>query len=194
MSTYAFATVLTDLNTTLGDSTDITFSSGEKTRALTRAWNDPYVVNPVWDTSLTYTQGTYQYTVPSTLTTLQDIYISPTGSSSPMPDPIDAGLWEKVGSKLQFHSDADRLIPTGYILYLKGNYKLTTSDNLPDEAMYEYVLSLAGVNTLSLLGHKKANLFLKNDTTMAELIGLRRELQNDVREGRQRLRRAFESA
>lgn len=194
MSTYDFATVLTDLNTTLGDSSDVTFSSSEKTRALTRAWNDPYVVKHVWDTSLTYTQGTYQYSLPSTLTSIQDIYIAPSGATQPMPDPIDADLWEKVGSKIQFHSKTDRLIPSGYILYLKGNYKLTTADSLPNEAMYEYVLSVAGVNTLSLLGHKKANLFLKNDTTMVELIGLRRELQNDVREGRQRLRRAFESA
>jgi hypothetical protein len=194
MATYAFATVLTDLNTVLGDSADVTFTSGEKTRALTRAWNDPYVVSHVWDTSLTYTQGTYQYTQPSTLTSLQDIYIAVTGASLPMPDPIDSDLWEKISGKIQFSSRTDRIIPTGYTLYLKGHYKLLTTDSLPNEAMYEYVLSLAGVNTLTLLGHKKANLFVKNDTTMGEMIGLRRELQNDVREGRQRLRRTFESA
>lgn len=187
-------TALSTLDTILGDSGNITFSTAEKSRAMTRAWNDSFVVKTVWDTSLTYTQGTYQYSLPATLSTLQDIYISPTGSTQPYPEPISNDLWEYVGSKIQFRQKADYAIPNGYVLYLKGHYKFATTDSLPSVNLQEYVLALAGVNTLTLLSHKKANLFVKNDTTMGELIGLRRELQNDVRELRMRLPKKFESA
>lgn len=185
---------LTELNTILGDSADVTFTSSEKTRALTRAWRDPYVVNPVWDTSLSYATGTYQYTRPATLSAIEDIYISPTGSSQPFPDPIDNSVWEVVNDKIQFNSAGNRFIPNGYTLYLKGRYKATTSDTLTDERVIEYVLALAGVYTIKLLMHKKANLFTKNDTTVSELIGIKRELENDVRDFRRSLRRGWESA
>lgn len=189
-----FATAETTLDTIIGDAADTTFSSSEKQRALTKAWNDSYVVDEVWDTSLTFATGTYQYTLPNALTTVQDIYISATGSSSPFPDPVDSSFWELVDGKIQFSSQAAAIIPHGYTLYLKGHKKLTTSDSIANTDMQEYVLALAGVETLKLLTHKKANLFTKNDVTMAELIGLRRELQQDVKDLRSKLRRAWESA
>lgn len=188
-----FGTALTELNTILGDAGDVTFTSAEKTRALTRAWNDQYVVTTVWDDSLIYTTGTYQYGVDN-MTTVKDVYLSTTGTSKPMPDPIDGGLWEVIDGNIQFNSKADTIIPTGYILYLKGTLKLTTDDTLDNVNLQEYVLASAGVNTLTLLGFKKANLFVKNDLSMAELIGLRRELMVDVKEGRTRLLKEFQSA
>lgn len=194
MAALDFTTALTTLNTTIGDSSDTTFSSSEKQRALTKAWNDSYVTNEVWDTSLTYSTGIYQYALPATLTSLQDIYISVTGISSPFPDPIDNDLWELVNGKIQFTWRADAIIPNGYTLYLKGRYKLTTSDSISDINMQEYVLALAGVETLKMLTHKKANLFTKNDVTMGELITLKRDLQQDVITLRRMLRRSWESA
>lgn len=188
-----FTTGLATLNTILGDSTNVTFTVAEKTRALTRAWNDQYVTKIVWDDSLVYVTGTYQYSLDN-MSTVKDIYLSPTGASKPMPDPIDGGLWEVIDGNIQFNSKADTIISTGYILYLKGNYKLTTDDTLDDVGLQEYVLALGGVNTLTLLGFKKANLFVKNDITMAELIGLRRELMVDVKEGRTRLLKEYQSA
>lgn len=187
---------LTELNTILGDASNTTFSVAEKTRAMTKAWNDSYVVIPIWDdSSLSYTQGVYQYALPSTLTALQDIYISPSGSSQPTPEPISNDLWELVAGNIQFTQRADYTIPNGYTLYLKGRYKLDpNSDTLDTVNLQEYVLSLAGANTLTLLAHKKANLFIKNDTTMGELIGLRRELLSDVKEARTKLQKEYESA
>lgn len=190
----AFADALTTLDTILGDSGDVTFTSGEKTRALTKAWRDSHVINEVWDTSLTYTQGTYQYSLPATLSSIRDIYISPTGSSNPFPEPIDNDLWELYNGKIQFNQLADAIIPSTYTLYIKGNYKLLTTDDITDENMQEYVLAIAGVETLKLLAHKKANLFTKNDVTMSELIGLKRELQQDVIDLRRRLRKSWESS
>lgn len=194
MTALTFATALTELNTIIGDTNDTTFTSSEKTRALTKAWNDSYVINEVFDSSLTYSTGTYQYPLPAALTTVKDIYISPTGSSNPFPDPLDNSLWELVNDKIQFTGLADRVIPHGYTLYIKGNFKLTTTDSITHVNMQEYVLALAGVETLKMLTHKKANLFTKNDVTMSELIGLKRELQNDVVTLRKTLRRSWESA
>lgn len=189
-----FTAALTELNTILGDSGDVTFSSGEKTRALTKAWRDSHVINEVWDTSLTYSTGTYQYTLPTSLNSIKDIYISTTGSSEPSPEPLDNDMWELINDKIQFTWEADQVIPNGYTLYIKGNYKLTTDDSITATTMQEYVLALAGVETLKLLAFKKANLFTKNDVTMSELIGLKRELQQDVVDLRRRLRRSWESA
>jgi hypothetical protein len=185
---------LVTLDTILGDSGDITFSPAEKNRALTKAWNDSYVVTDGWDTSLTYTQGIYQYPLPASMTSLMDIYISPSGATQPFPEPIDGDMWELVSGKIQFNQRADNTIPNGYTLYLKGRYKLQTTDTIDDPTMQEYVLALAGFNTLTMLGYKKANLFVKNDTTMAELIGLRRELLAEVNEYRLRLPKQYESA
>lgn len=42
-----------ELNITLGDNDDVTFTPEEKARALKKAWNDPYVVKVVWDSTLT---------------------------------------------------------------------------------------------------------------------------------------------
>lgn len=187
---------LAELNTTLGDSANITFSVDEKTRALKKAWNDSYVVKTVWDDdSLVYSQGTYQYKLPDTITALSDIYVSVPGSNQPMPEPISSDLYDVVDGNIQFGPKADNLLMDGTPLYLKGRYKLDyDTDTLDTVNLQEYVLALAGVNTLSLLAHKKANLFVKNDTTMGELIGLRREFMADVKEARTRLAKEFESA
>jgi len=184
---------LVSLNTTLGDTANTTFSVTEKTRALTKAFNDSYVVADVWDSTLSYTQGTYQYAIPAALTSIQDIYLSPSGSSQPFPEPISSDLWELVSGQIQFRQKADWFIPDGYTLYIKGKIKLATTDTAVDELQYEYIIALAGHNTLTMLGHKKANLFVKNDTTMSELIVLRRELLTEVKELRTRLPKQFES-
>jgi hypothetical protein len=189
-----FSTSLTTLDTILGDAANTTFSVAEKTRAMTRAWNDSFVVKRLVDSSLSYTQGAYRYAIPAALTTIHDILISPTGSAQPFPEPISNDLYEVVNGYIEFAQRADYVIPNGYTLYLRGNYKFTTTDSLPKVNLQEYVLALAGVNTLTLLTHKKANLFIKNDTSMGELIGLRRELMNDVKELRNRLPKHYESA
>lgn len=184
-----FNAALDELNTTLGDSANITFSADEKTRALTKAWNDPFVVTDGWDDSLTYTQGTYQYSSP--FDAVEDIFL--TGGTAPG-DPISNDLWDLVVGNIQFNQRADNIIPTGSTLYVKGRSKFAITDTLDAVNLQEYVLALAGYNTLTLLSHKKANLFVKNDVTMSELLALRRELLTDVKEARARLPKHYESA
>lgn len=182
------------LDTILGDSGDVTFTPEEKQRAMTRAWNDQYVVKTVWDDSLTFTSTDFDYTLPATITTVKDIYLSRSNSTSDFDEPIDSDLWEVVDGVLHFLPNANGIIPTSWGLAIKGNYKYTTADTITESNLEEYVLDLAGVNTLRLLGFKKANLFLKNDITLGELIALKRELEQDVRQGRLRLAKEYEGA
>lgn len=183
-----------ELNITLGDSEDVTFTPEEKIRALTKAWNDTYVVKTVWDSTLTFDSAVYQYAIPTSMDTVKGIYISASNSSSDNPDPIDSGLWHVVDGNIHFNALAGRTIPTGYTLYIKGGKKLDpATDTLDTVGLQEYVIALAGYNTLGMLGFKKANLFLKNDTTVGELITLKRDLKDDVREARAKLLREYEA-
>jgi len=100
-----------------------------------------------------------------------------------------------VDTNIHFKKGASSYIPDGYTLYIKGRVKLDpTTDTLPSSNHEEYIIALGGYNTLTLLGYKKANLFLKNDTSMSELINLRREFKQDVREYRAKLLREYENA
>lgn len=185
-----------ELNITLGDDANATFTPEEKAQALKKAWNDSYVVDYVTDTSLTFVTGTRNYAKPSGFTVVTEIGLSPSNSlNSSFVSAIANDLWETQGSNIIFKNNANGVIPGGYVLYVKGKKKLNwATDTLDSPSLQEYVKALAGYNTLSLLGHKKANLFLKNDTSMAELIALKRELATDVSYLRGKLATAFEGA
>lgn len=185
-----FNTAKGELNTLLGDSNNVTFTDEEKTRALTKAWNDPFVVKTVLDDSLTYTQGVYSYERPATLSTVKDIYVS---LDNQPPAPISNGLWEEIDNHIYFNQLANRILTTGTTLLIKGNHKMAIGDSIDMVDMQEYVISLAGCNTLAMLAHKKANLFVKNDITMAELLALKNQLTVDVKEARAHLAKSFES-
>lgn len=185
---------LDTLDIILGDSEDVTFTPEEKQRAMTQAWRDPYVVNPIWDSTQTFSSSVYRIAVPSGMTTVTGIYLSASNSTADNPDPIDSDLYRVEGGYIYFSSRAGAVIPTNYTLYIKGNYKVTISDTITDTNVEEYVLALAGYNTLKLLGHKKVNLFLKNDTSMGELIALKREFKADVMDYRAQLPRQFQGA
>lgn len=184
----------TELNIRLGDTANVTFTSEEKDSALRKAWNDAYAVKTVWDDTLVYDSTTYQYALPNAVSVVKDIYIRPSNSTQTEPEKIASNLWEVVDGNLQFKNGANLHITDGVTLYIKGSKKIDyDTDELESKGLQEYVLSLAGYNTLGLLTYKKANLFLKNDTTMNELVNLRREMERDVVRERARLQREYES-
>lgn len=180
-----FNDLLDELNISLGDSDNFAFTPEEKTRALTEAFNDPYATTTVWDSTLTYAVGTYQYAIPATLDTVKDIYVK-RDNSQEQPEKLDSSLWEVVGTNIQFKPGAD-VIPTGYTLFIKGNYKYTVADTINDSAVQEYVLTVAQFRCYKLLGNKRALKFLKNDTSMAELVAFKRDLEQDMLNYRKRL-------
>jgi hypothetical protein len=184
------------INITLGDSNNVTFTPEEKARAAQKAWKDAYAVERKKDDSLTFTAGTYEYNIPTSLTTVTDIQLSASGNTTDdFPESISKDLWDVVDGQIRFRNLANSIIPSGYTLYLIGNKRLDyTTDTVDDEDLQEYLIALGAYNTLALLTYKKANLFLKNDTSMAELISLKRDLKQEVLELRGKLQRSFEVA
>lgn len=187
-----FANSLTQLNILLSNTAGFTFNTDETNQILTDAWNDKYAVNPlVWDESLTFDAHTptFTYAIPATLTTVSDIYI--TRSTNDFPTAIDRKLWRVVGSNIKFFDGALNVIPDGYTLRLKGRYKVTTSDTVTDTALEQYIVALAGYNALRYLLLKRTMQFLKNDTSVAEIVATRRELYADVVRWRQQIQSEF---
>lgn len=183
------------LNILLDDTEDVTFTPEQKNRALTKAWNDSYVIQPIYDDTFTFTAGTYNYPIPNTMTTITDIFISPSNSTSDAPTTIGSDAYEISDGLIRFRNSGSYYTSSGYNFTVKGNYKLDPlTDTLNSVGLQEYVIALAGYNTVTALLYKKANLFLKNDVTLAELVTLRRELESEVTRLRGKLQRSFESA
>lgn len=188
-----YADTLDELNITLADTGNVTFTPEEKERALTKAWNDSYVIETVYDSTLTFSAGTYDYNIPATMTTVTDIMISPSNSTSDAPTTIDTNYYDVSDGVIRFRNRANAYTSSGYGFTVKGIKKLDPdSDTITNPNLQEYVIALAAFNTLTALGYKKANLFLKNDTTMAELVTLRREMEREVVRLRGMLPRSYE--
>lgn len=184
-----YATALQNLNIDLGDSDNFTFTTEEKQRALTQAWNDPYNVSVTWDESLTFDSSTYTYALPATIEYFKGLFYK--NDSNTFPKPLDNDAYSIVDGNIYISADYQYAIPNGSTLCIKGSKQLTTSDNLANDRV-EYVLKLARYNTLSMLGGKKANKFLQNDTSMAEIMAVRQTLEKEIANMRRRFTQSVE--
>jgi hypothetical protein len=187
-----FADALVQLKLMTSQTTNFTFNDDELTQALTEAWQNTYVNNSLLDSTTSFTAGTFSYPVPTALTTVTDIFYKPT-STEPMTR-ISADLYTVINGTIQFLDNVTRWLDDTYTLYIKGRYKLTVSDSLQRDNQINYVLSLAAFTLLKRLKYKSAFQFLKNDTTMAEIINAARDAQADVLTYKQALLREYESA
>lgn len=178
------------LNIRLGDNDNFAFTQEEKESILTEAIEDPYVVKSVWDSSLIYSLGTWQYAVPSGVTTVKDIYIKYGDNEDPEPIALN---WDVVEGNIQFKGRSST-VPDGTTLYIRGNYKYTISDTITETRLQQYVLNLAQVNALDEIGMKKILKFVKNDTSVSEIIAIKRELERKVSQHRSSIQKEFQSA
>jgi len=180
----------TQLNIRLGDTDNFAFTTEEKTSILTEAIEDEYVVTSKWDETLTYSQGTWQYAIPSSITTVKDVYIKP-GTNE---DPETIALpWDVVEGNLQFKGGS-RVIPDGSTLYIRGNHKYTIADTITETRLQQYILNLAQVNAMDEIGIKKILKFVKNDTSVSEIIAMKRELERKVAKHRASIAKEFQAA
>lgn len=184
-----FAALLDELDILLGDSDDFTFTPEEKTRALTEAWRDRYVVQPVSATN-TYSNQTRSYTFTG-VSVIRELQYS---TADTWQRSLPSEAWELIDGTVYIDYDHRYTIPDGATLTAIGRSKLSITDEIDDANtnLIEYVLTIAHYNTLKLLGAKKTNRFIKNDTNMNEIIALRRDLQTDIQQKRQSLARNFE--
>lgn len=150
------------------------------------------MVKEVWDGSLSFTSGTYEYTVPATVTTVRDLYYQRT-STDPK-EKISPGLYDVVAGTIRFLEYTQDWLDDNYTLYIKGWYKLSSSDSLTTTNLVNYVLWHAAEILLSNLMFKKAFYFLKTDTTMADVARALQIAQGNTLRYKQGLLRTFESA
>lgn len=186
-----FAAFLIQLNLLISD-TLLQLTVDQKTAALTAAFNDRYVIKRIWDATLVFSMSTYQYALPVGLTTVNEIYL--TRSTDNFPERLSAELWEVINGQIQFDAKAKYKIPDGYTLYLRGDYKYVTTDVITSTGLQNYIISLAGYNALRGLAYARAFSFLRNDTTMGEVVALRREMYADMIHYRQQLPREYVAA
>jgi hypothetical protein len=175
------------LEDTLGQVSDTRLNS-----AIAEAWGDMWVVLPVFDnTSIVFDMSVYQYTLPSTITTLDAIYIKRSANS--FPEEIDSGLWEVINGQIIFQKQAPFSIPTGFQLELRGKYKLQTNDTIPtaNTALQNYVVNLAAWVILSRMAMTKILSFLHNDTSVSELLAFKTDVNRDVQRYRAQLQQSY---
>jgi len=188
-------TALDTLNITIGDSNNFALTPEEKTRALTDAFNDPHAVTEAWDSSLTFDTSTSSYTVPITIAVVREINIDRDGTG--FYEPIAQDLYDIVDGQIRFAPNAKYLITQGKTLYIKGVKKLLSTDTIADDVegvnLQEYIIALATIKCIDILLNKKVMSFLKNDTSVGELVAVRREKQQTINEYRNRIRRLYES-
>jgi hypothetical protein len=186
-----FAQALVQLKLLTSQTTNFTFTDDELTQALQEAWNNTFVCNTILDSSTSFVSGTYTYNIPATLTVVTGIFYKPT-STDPMKQ-LDRRLYMIVNGTIQFIDDVTSWLNDTYTLYIKGRYKLTTTDSLTTDNLCNYVISLAAYLLLKRLSYKMTLLFLKNDTSMADIINARRDMQADMLAYKQALQREFEA-
>lgn len=181
---------LSELNILLGDSDNFTFTPEEKQRCLKQAFNDRYVVDTATGT-FTYSNQTRAYALPAGITTVRNLQFNTVDS---WPQTLPGDSYEVINSTIYIDYDYRFKIPTGATMTVIGNDKLTIADTITKTNLQEYILTLAHYNTLALLGTKKTNRFIKNDTNMNEILAIRRELQQNILQQRQSLARNYERA
>lgn len=158
--------IQTRLNTEIRDSSDNVFSSAEKTEALTKAIEDELVFTNVEDTTQTIVFQQRKYTLDTSYKAVWSVEADLAGDGFPVPIPMEG--WEFKAPYLIIKRRYMNLA-AGVQLYINAAKKLTTSDDIP-LPLEDYVLELGIQNCAVLLADVKVNRFLKNDTTMAELV------------------------
>lgn len=186
-----FAQTLTQLTLYTSQTANFTFTSDELTQALQTAWNDTYNVKTVWDGSTSFVAGTWQYALPATITSVRDLYFKRTTTDNP--ELIDPNLYEIVAGNIQFNRQIQRWLTDSYTIYIKGVYHLTTSDNLTTTNQINYVVNLAAEILLNNLVLKRTFVFLRNDTTLSDIVRALQVVQGQVLRYKQAILREYQS-
>lgn len=188
-----FDQLKTELNIRLGDADNFAFTDDEKTSVLTEAINDGDVVQDTWNNYIVYDSTQFQYPVPNDVSAIYDLYVNPTNDASRL-EKVDPNLWERVGDNIHFKNGAGDYLTSGDTVYIRGAIKLSADDTITELRVREFVLKLAHLKCMSMYGTKKAFKFVKNDTSVAEVVALKRELERDVQAARAALEASIEVA
>lgn len=174
-TTIPYSTLRAQLDTDLRDTDNFTFSAAEKDEALRKAIeDDPYCFDIEIDNATLVTPNTSSY--PAPFDTITDIAIDGYQNGSPVF--LSSSLWEQVGDSVIFDNSLTYL-PTGDTLIFYGTNSFTATVGVP-RTHRAYVINLAIAHTLDLLLEGKVNRFLRNDTSLAELMQVRTNKLKDA--------------
>lgn len=187
----SFSDAQTELATLTSQTANFTFNNDELTQALQTAWNDTFVCDPVLDSSLTFTDGTWEYDIPGTVNVVQDLYYRRTTTDGL--ERLDPSLYEVTNGQILFTPRAGSWLLTGMVIYTKGRAKLTTDDSLDTTNLINYVLYLAAQLLLTQLLFKAAFVFLRNDVNVIDIDRSLQVVDQRVIRYKQALLREFES-
>lgn len=151
-------------NTRLRDTTNVTWTSGEKDDILSAAILDPFVYIVDTDKTLVTVANQPEYTSP--VQAITDMQIDTNGDGYPKPVPREA--YDLINGVIRF-GRAYKGIPAGKTLYVTGEIKLTDFDTYPD-MIQEYILQTAMAEAFEMLKTSLTSRFVKNDMTMSEIV------------------------
>jgi hypothetical protein len=158
--------IKTRLNTEIRDSTNNVFTDAEKIEAVTKAIEDELVFTNVEDSSQTIVYQQRSYSLDTSYKALWRVQADVVGDGFPVTLPMEG--WEFLAPNLLIKRRYMNLA-TGVKLYIIAAKKLAVADDIP-QPLADYVLEMSIQNCNEFLSNIKVNRFLKNDTTMAELI------------------------
>lgn len=184
-----FSDFVTALQNLIGDKLS-QLTIDQYNQAVTSAFNDAWASEPVFDNSLVFTNTAWQYALPATLTTVGSVYIE--RSTSQFPEPISSDLWEVIDGNLQFNNRGRIVLDNTYPLWIKGRYKVKTTDTVTDPGLQEYIQALSGWFALRNLAYARAFSFLVNDTTMQDIANIKNQVMQEVMTWRSQLVNEFQ--
>lgn len=155
------------LNKKLRDTDNATFTDDEKVEAITAAIEEGLVGVAEFDTSKTFTNGVRLYNLGNNIRAVYEIKLD-TAQNGDFRS-LTGDAYEYLVPYLRFRMKYAQSIPTGAVMEIAWFRKLTATDDIPDYAV-PYVLKMAIYNTTQLLGAGKVNRFLRNDTSMGEIL------------------------
>lgn len=178
---YTSTQLITKLSTVLRDTTNVRWTSSEKTEAMAEALEDPALSYYAEDATLTADTTVQAYTVPTGVETVVDIAIE---DANGVEARVSPSIWEQKYGKIIFRTYP----PSNGTMNITAIKKYTTSDSLPYE-MANLALALAGRICYEMLEAKFLSGFLTNDISMAEIqLGIAR-YDRKIREERSKMGR-----
>lgn len=180
MASQNLTSLASTLNVWLGDESDITFTSSQKTEFISAAIRDEYVYTIDRDSSLTTTTAA-SYELPSGYSD-QIVRVGIDLLGDGFITWLDRDAYYANGGTL-YLEPSHRAMPTGKTIIIIAKKKLTTTDTF-DENLQNYILHLSMVEAFQYIKSQLTTKFYKNDMTMGEVlssINYHRQRANEIR-------------
>lgn len=160
--------MLARLDIWLDDADNFAFTPAQKAEGYNTVLNnDPLVYKIVVDTTLSTIANTSTYVPATAYDAILQVQIDANGDAFPLP--MDRSGWEYINGQLIFNYRYRSLI-AGKTMYLTAKQKLDADIDSVPVNLQAYVLHRATANMLTILSSRKIGRFLRNGTTLSELL------------------------